>query len=93
MAEETLSSTVGLWRFKEANNTFTGTCNIVYTDEHKLACTIKGLAVTIDSVDRRELTNHLISKGVIDCYYERRKNGYTLHKRWSLKYKCKVTKK
>ena len=92
MAAEILSDTVSLWRFNETAITFTSTCVIVYADTDKTSCTLKGLAYGVDSKDRRELAEYLHNNGVIDCYYERRKDGRTLHKKWSINSKCKITK-
>ena len=90
MAAEKLSDTIELYRFKEFNNTYSSICVLVYDGN---TVTIKALPCSIDLEDARELTAHIISKGITECYYERRKQDKTLYKRWSLKYKCKVTKK
>ena len=90
MAAEKLSSTIEIYRFKEFNNTYSSICVLVYKAK---TVSIKGLASTIDVHDARELTEYLISKGILKCYYERRKKTGTLYKEWSLKAKCKVTKK
>jgi len=90
MAEERLSDTIELYRFKEANNTYSSICVLVYDGN---TVTIKALPCGIDLEDAREITAHIISKGITECYYERRKHDKTLYKRWSLNRKCKVTKK
>jgi len=90
MTAEMLSDTIELYRFKELNNTYSSICVLVYNGN---TVTIKALPCGIDLEDARELTAHIISKGINECYYERRKQDKTLYKRWSLKCKCKVTKK
>jgi len=90
MAEEKLSDTIELYRFKEFDNTYSSICVLVYDGNTVI---IKGISSAIDFSDARELTEHLLIQGVDKCYYERRKKTGTLYKEWSLNGKCKVTKK
>ena len=82
MVAEKLSDTIELYRFKEFNNTYSSICVLIYGDNKVV---IKALPYTIGMDDVRELTEHLIDRGVLRCYYERRKGGQTLYKEWSLK--------
>jgi hypothetical protein len=88
MASEKLSDTIDLYRFKEFSNTYSSICVLVYNGN---TVTIKALPCGIDLEDVRELRAHITSKGITECYYERRKKYKTLHKRWSLNSKCKIT--
>jgi len=82
MASEPLSPLIEIYRFNEANNTYTSLCILIF-NKHRV--TIKGLSSPIDLKDSKELADYLINKGVTKVYYERRKLSGTLYKRWDLR--------
>jgi hypothetical protein len=77
MAAELLHGKVELYRFNEANGTYTSSCVLVYNDD---SVTIKGLAKKITRIEWKELYDYLISKDINKALYERHKKGLIISK-------------
>ena len=87
MAAESIAENIEIYRFKEDGLTYSSLCILIYKEEYVL---IKGLPSKVDLQDIRELKGYLLGRGIASCQYERRKNGKTLYKNWSLNSKCVV---
>lgn len=76
MGSERIQDRIELYRFKEAKNTFTGVCTLIY-DDNKVF--IKGLYGAIDMSDVKELKRYLFGAGVTEFSFIR--HGRLIRKR------------
>jgi hypothetical protein len=82
MSAEQLHGRVELYRFNEANDTYSSSCVLNYNGD---TVVVKGLSSRITNADWRELYNYLQQIGVKNVIYDRRKAGRTIPKSVKIK--------
>ena len=77
MTAQRLQDIIELYRFDEANGTYTGTCTLLYSNN---VVEVIGLATGITRDNWRELMTHCREQGVTELIWDRKKGDKTLRK-------------